>query len=489
MNAVTKENIAKRALKCIEFINRQLLRFAKMPPNELMAYLRKHPREAFCQIPHPKGNGNLQCGSIAWNKLGELADLALKLDTCLGRRVSSQQARKAVTDAFVSKVLQEAREANQETAMMVLQDALAILRNKLVVREHYLPCVLFGDDAPTEFTVGPVTFTQNAMFFRDKKSVFRHSVDINTNAHIKSVTSAITQGFFRENVPTPDESRKFVGEFQKRAIKIYKDYPWVASIKVTDCDEVTSQERAIQSTELAIHIIRILLGAEPTRKIRLAWSRSNALNTAHLYSDADGVIHASVGANSLGPVGIINWYKALMKCDLELEILGSALLPIVNPIETNHLHQRLIDAINWFGDAATDSNPSSSIVKYVSAIERLFFGKFESGRTKVFAGRIKYILDAFGCDGDHQVYDQALKVYRARSILVHGEIYQTEDEANESICLASSLSRMCLLCSAQLYSMMQNAFDNPDALALEEIMKRIGAEGLDWLVDAAGFHK
>ncbi|HHR4952621.1 TPA: hypothetical protein ACS56F_004899, partial [Salmonella enterica] len=60
---------------------------------------------------------------------------------------------------------------------------------------------------------------------------------------------------------------------------------------------------------------------------------------------------------------------------------------------------------------------------------------------------------------------------------------------NESICLASSLSRMCLLCSAQLYSMMQNAFDNPDALALEEIMKRIGAEGLDWLVDAAGFHK
>lgn len=168
MNAVTKENIAKRALKCIEFINRQLLRFAKMPPNELMAYLRKHPREAFCQIPHPKGNGNLQCGSIAWNKLGELADLALKLDTCLGRRVSSQQVRKAVTDAFVSKVLQEAREANQETAMMVLQDALAILRNKLVVREHYLPCVLFGDDAPTEFTVGPVTFTQNAMFFRDK---------------------------------------------------------------------------------------------------------------------------------------------------------------------------------------------------------------------------------------------------------------------------------------------------------------------------------
>ena len=489
MNAVTEEKIAKRALQCIEFINRQLFRFAKMPPNELMAYLRKHPKDAFCQIPHPKGSGNLQCGSLAWNKLGELADLTLKLDSGLGRRVSRQQARKAVTNAFVTNVLQEVREVNQETAMMVLQDALAILKNKLVVREHYLPCVLFDDDAPTEFSVGPVTFTQNAKFFKDKKSVFRHSVDVNTDAHIEYVNAAITQGFLRENAPNQDESRQIVRKIQARAVKAYRDYPWIASIKVTDCDERTSQERAVQATELALHIIRILLGAEPTRKIRLAWSRSNALHTAHLYADVHGVIHASVGANALGPVGVINWYKELIKGDLELAILGSALIPIVNPIETSHLHQRLIDAINWFGDAATDANTSSSIVKYVSAIERLFFGKFESGRTKIFAGRIKDVLEAFGCDGTHRVYEQALEVYKTRSVLVHGEQFQTEDEANESICLASSLCRMCLLCSAQLYSMMQHAFDNPDAVALEEIMKRISVEGLDWLADAAGFRK
>lgn len=72
-----------------------------------------------------------------------------------------------------------------------------------------------------------------------------------------------------------------------------------------------------------------------------------------------------------------------------------SLTKIVDPVEMHHLHQRLIDAINWFGDAATDSNASSSIVKYVSAIERLLFVKFEQGRTKIFATRVKAILKEF----------------------------------------------------------------------------------------------
>ncbi|RJS94619.1 hypothetical protein D3260_02235 [Salinisphaera sp. Q1T1-3] len=48
------------------------------------------------------------------------------------------------------------------------------------------------------------------------------------------------------------------------------------------------------------------------------------------------------------------------------------------------------------------------------------------------------------------------------------------------------MSRMCLLCSAQLYTMMLRAFDNPDSAKLEEVMSRIANEGLDWLIEAAG---
>lgn len=485
-SAIT-EKIAKRAERDIEFVCRQLLRFGKMPLDEHMAYLRKHPNDAFCRIPRPDGKGHLQCGALAWDKLGALTDLVLDLDRGLGRRVGRQRARDAVTDAFVKRVLQEAREVNRETAVLLLHDTLAALRQSLAVTEHYLPCVLFPDGGPDEFSVGPVTFIRRSKFFKDRKPVLKRSVEAETAAHIEHVKAAVARGFPRERAYSEVESRQLVRGLQARAIKTYRGYPWIASVKVADCDRDTSVERAARAVEMAFHVVRVLLGAEPTRKLRLAWARSDALRTAHLYADALGVIQASVGMNAQGPIGTRNWHEALMRGASELATLGSALTPIVDPVDISHLHQRLIDAINWFGDAATDSNASASIVKYVSAIERLFFGKFESGRTKIFAGRVKSILVAFGCDEDSRAYEQALAVYSTRSALVHGAHSPTDDKVHEILHLAAALSRMCLLCSAQLYPMMLRAFGNPDLAKLEEVMKRISSEGLDWLVAAAGY--
>lgn len=72
-----------------------------------------------------------------------------------------------------------------------------------------------------------------------------------------------------------------------------------------------------------------------------------------------------------------------------------------------------------------------------------------------------------------------------RSILVHEEQFRTEDESFNSINLASELSRICLLYSAQFYSIMLQALENPDCAKLEEIMKLISDEGLYWLAEAA----
>ncbi|MBO8125036.1 hypothetical protein J7D51_30480, partial [Klebsiella pneumoniae] len=163
-------------------------------------------------------------------------------------------------------------------------------------------------------------------FFDDKKSVLKHSIHVNTKTHIQCVKEAIAQGFPQERTHTKDESRQLVRKLQSRAVKAYKDYPWIACVKVSDCDEAISKERAIQATEMALHIIRILLGAKPTREIRLAWSRSGALRSAHLHADVHGVIHASLCADSLEPVGVINWHEALIRANLELDILGSALI-------------------------------------------------------------------------------------------------------------------------------------------------------------------
>ena len=78
-------------------------------------------------------------------------------------------------------------------------------------------------------------------------------------------------------------------------------------------------------------------------------------------------------------------------------------------------------------------------------------------------------------------------VYKTRSALLHGAYSPTEDGTQKTIRFAEDLSRMCLLCSAQLYPMMFQAFDNPDPVKLEEVMKRISSEGMDWLAKAAGY--
>ena len=478
------EKAAKRAQSDIEFICKQLLRFAKMPHDERMAYLRKHPYEAFCQIPHPDGKGHFLCGDLARKRLGKLTSLVLDLDHGLGRRVGRQRARDAVEDAFVKRVLRERLEVNQETSVLLLQDALTTLRKSLSVTEHYFPCVFFPNGGPDEFSIGPVTFTRRVKFFKDRKLVFKHSVDAKTVAHIVHVNEMVAQGFPRERAYSEAESRKLVRGLQARSIKSYRAYPWVASVMVIDCDKASSKERAIRAVEIALHIVRLLLGAEPTRKLRLAWSQSEPLQTAHLYADANGVIQASGSSSALGPVAK-NWHEALMQGSSELVALGSLLTKIVDPVEMHHLHQRLIDAINWFGDAATDSNASSSIVKYVSAIERLLFVKFEQGRTKTFPTRVKAILKEFGCDDDSRVYEQACKVYKIRSVLVHGSYSPTEDKAHEIVLLAEELSRMCLLCSTHLYLMMLQALGSVDPDKLEDVMKRISGEGLNWLAEAA----
>ena len=481
------EKISKRAQRNIQFICKQLLRFAKMSINERIAYLRKYPKNVDCSFPHPSGKGALLYGTLGHAKLDDLTDLALDLDRGLGRRVGRQRAENAVKDVFVRRVLQEELEANEETAALLLQDAFAALKESLVVTEHYFPCVFFSGGSSDEFSVGPITFIRRKKFFQDKKIVFRQSIEIETAAHIMHVNTLVDQGFYKAHSYNEAESRQLVRSLQARAIKIYRSYPWVACIRVVDCDEKISQERAVRAVDMALHVVRILLGAQSTKKLRLAWSQSESLQSAHLYADAGNVIKASLSWSVLEPAGASNWHEALMRCSTELGVLGSALRPIANPVEIYHLHQRLIDAIHWFGDAATDSNASSSIVKYVSVIERLFFGVRANDRKKTFANRIASVLKAFGCDEGVSAHMKACKVYQDRSNFLHGEYSPTKDVEQKTVCDAENLSRMCLLCSTQLYPMMLQAFGNPDSVKLDEVMSRISIEGVGWLARAAGY--
>lgn len=481
------KKIVARSQRDLEFICRQILRFTRMQPKELIAHVQKHREDMFCTIPHPNG-GHLQCSALGWRKFSALADRVIDFEPKLARRVEPEQVKKAVIDAFVQRVLKEKRELNLETCEQILRDVAEKSRKSLQDTEHYLPCVLFLRGGPDEFSIGPVTFVRRIKFFRDRRQALRQSAVKNEAAHIEQVNEAVEHGFPRERAASTDLSRKFVRGLQARAIKTYRGYPWVACVRVVNCDHETSKRLAANVVETALHVIRIFLGAARTKRVRLAWSRGDALRTAGLWSDSEGVIHTRIGSQSIGPVGFENWHDGLIQNGgYELKIFSSALVPLADPKKTSQLHARFIDAINWFGDAATDTEPTASVVKYVSSIERLLFGEYERGRKKAFANRAEKIFKAFNCEDSERTYADALNVYAVRSALLHGASSPRDADARKLVVVAEELARLCLFCVAQLYPMMKCAYKDLEPEKLEKVMKMIEREGLEPLARDAGW--
>jgi hypothetical protein len=461
-----------------------------MPPKQLLKHIAKRREDAFCMIPHPDGRGQLSCGIEAARRFGTLADRVLEYEPQLAGRLSRSKTKDRVVAAFVQRVLREKREVDAGTAEQILRDVSEGCRASLRTAEHFVPCVLFLNGGPDEFSIGPVTFSRRVAFFRSRRASLKKSAQAGVQSHIERVERAVEGGFPRDRAATPEQSRRFIRGLQARALKTFRQYPWIARVQVSECDHETGEEVAERVVALAINSMRVLLGARHTDRLRLAWSRSDALRTARIWSDSDGIFHVGIGSRADGPVGFENWYEGLTQSDgFELKVFGSALVPLVACAPVRHLQQRFLDAVNWFGDAATDPEPTASVVKYVSAIERVVFGAWQGDRkrTENFVSRLEALGAVYNCEGRKTVGADAREVYKARSSLLHGAVSPRDAGVHRLAVLSEKLSRLCILCAVQLYPMVIAAYGDPGPEQLEEVMTRMQREGLDWLAKMAGY--
>ena len=394
-----------------------------MPPKQLLKHMAKRREDAFCMIPHPDGRGHLSCGIEAARRFSTLADRVLEYEPQLSGRLSRSKTKDRVVAAFVQRVLRERKEVDAGTAEQILKDVSEGCRASLRTAEHFVPCVLFLHGGPDEFSIGPVTFSRRIAFFRSRRPSLKKSVQASIQSHTEQVERAVEGGFPRDRTATPEQSRRFIRGLQARALKTFRQYPWIARVQVSECDHETGEEVAERVVGLAINSMRVLLGARHTDRIRLAWSRSDALRTARLWSDSDEIFHVGIGSRADGRVGFENWHEGLIQSGgFELKIFGSALAPLVGCAPVRHLHQRFLDAVNWFGDAATDPEPTVSVVKYVSAIERVMFGSWKRDRTRDFVSRLEALWMAYDCNGRKTLSKDARDIYEARSRLLHGAV-------------------------------------------------------------------
>jgi hypothetical protein len=85
------------------------------------------------------------------------------------------------------------------------------------------------------------------------------------------------------------------------------------------------------------------------------------------------------------------------------------------------LAQRVLDAMSWFGQAASDPAPGTRLLKYVAAVERLtLYGK-ESRITAKVCERVATLCCKDGGRDFNSLSKRMREIYKARSELTHGK--------------------------------------------------------------------
>lgn len=103
---------------------------------------------------------------------------------------------------------------------------------------------------------------------------------------------------------------------------------------------------------------------------------------------------------------------------LESDVVAEILRLCVTAGKTRRVVDIIINAINWYGDAYTEANLESQIVKCTTAIESLVNYKKSDGQlTQTIINRVCKIRNA---EVDSEIHKQISSLYKARSEIVHG---------------------------------------------------------------------
>lgn len=436
-------------------IAKQIIRFHRMSHTELIAHFNGNRFSSFCSLQTPKNE--LFYGLEGRKLFFELAEALVKYAPELQGRVDLEKIIGAVKKSYVKQFIVGGMSIDNEAVKDMLEYALGDIKLSFDAYKHYIPCVLFVGSSPDEFSVGPVKFVRTSALF----------------------SSMVPPGWDTQD---NDEALD-----RQTTIDYYKEYPWVACVEVGLCEYNASFEMAIYACATALNIIRVCLGSGVTDEVRLSTDASSDLKSAKIWGSSSGELEWSHSYKFKSPSGPSNWYESLNEGDggRIKSFFGAVIEKTCTFGEHSELSGRLIDSVNWFGDACLERSPAASIVKYVTSIERLYLASSEFGVKSRFVNRVSKILSDFELSSDHLARQDASEVYNLRSTLVHGGSSPRTRETLLQKVKAEKLAQGCILCAEQLYLVIFDAFDPKSPEELEAAMRQYDAQGLQWCIDKA----
>ncbi|MGI9574201.1 hypothetical protein ACRYJU_08930 [Alloalcanivorax xenomutans] len=391
---------------------------------------KKIPRkDAFCTLPHPNGGGDMICGFDAYERVSDLAEEAARRGG-LTNKIESLTIRRPLEELLVQRFLRERRPLNVTQMDRVLSAATKMAKSKLETKTHLIPCHLMRARDPRRISIGPVTFhNRNSM-----RSLLLNRVRGTNDVFV-------------------DEKRQMHRRLLADAIRYYRNFQWVAEVKVADCDAKTSSEVAMDAVTAALDCIHLLLGFEQTARMQVGGTAARVDRRAGLTISQSGSIRPSLSTAWFGHVGYPDgWSRILEDDDYQwwIGMCGVVLEASVTPDLNRPISRRFLDALQWFGEGCREKKASTQTIKFMTSVERIL-GTGEKGDiSRMISDRAANLC--FSPDEGRQVWrDKTKRAYSYRSRLVHGSMSPRDPDAWHGARLAAEVAQTVLRGSLQAF--------------------------------------
>ncbi|QTD87998.1 MULTISPECIES: HEPN domain-containing protein [Xanthomonas] len=472
----------REAVRDLQFIGKQIARFEKLNFKQLTSHMRSCKADMWCELEHPN-RSPIVCGAAAWARFAHLVDLICSECPQLARRVGRPALHKAIKIGYVSLVLDLGKPINNLLAKELLEFACGEAGKSMRDSEHSIPCDLFAAGVVEKFQVGPVEFMRRQLFFRERKTSLKSGLDASVREGLIKRDEWIAKGYSSDQMKGEAEFRAYGRAMYAQAIRIYRGYRWVACVKIHHHVDDVAEQLALRIVNLAIHVLRLVIGAGVTSGLGVAWSPTTPHRDANLWFDSNGCMRVNLSTRVKGVVALMDWEGVLRPPFLPyLTSFGSSLFALAEGRDVSHIQQRLIDSVTWFGDASTDMESAAKIVKYVSAIERVIIAGRQTGTRVTFMKRLQALYEGFECDGSSNIGDRASRLYAARSAILHGEVSHGDASLKGVAEEAEDIARLCLHCISHLYPMLLCCYGDVSSELLEKLLIKVQVDGIEWIV-------
>ncbi len=290
---------------------------------------------------------------------------------------------------------------------------------------HFIPCHLSTDTQRTGVSLGNVRFIGR----REAKQASAQALRAGKNVDL--------------------DGRKRSRSLMLQAIRHYRGFRWFAQVTVVNCADERSEAIALAAATSALDFLQLLIGARNSRRMSIFGQPNSYERQASIArSENTGQLSVSAGWKTLGQGNLPeDWTEQMLEGEGKtgLELAGVALEARLDPDLSRPLSTRLIDAVQWFGEAVRDSSPSTRLIKYVTALEHLALTGKTDSVVDILSERVSALTTGF-INGrsfdDNKVAFK--KVYDVRSGLAHGRISPSDPRVFDYLSDACDYSEIAI---------------------------------------------